>query len=104
MTFLIDEDNAGRYHWMIVADGGEKLVRSAGFGSFEEAKDAAGVVRHGASRASFEGRPGGPSLRLGGPSPVDLQARGGSEPTGDRLDAERWLDEGGSFSSKTVIR
>ena len=35
MTFLVDRDNGGRYHWTIIGDGGETLVRSAGFESFE---------------------------------------------------------------------
>jgi uncharacterized protein YegP (UPF0339 family) len=68
MTFLIYEDNGGGYHWTIIADGGEILVRSAGFGSHEEAKRAAGIVHQGASRASF-------AHRSGAPPPVDLLAR-----------------------------
>ena len=30
MTFHIDEDNGGGYHWTIVGDGGEILVRPPG--------------------------------------------------------------------------
>ncbi|HZU59885.1 MAG TPA: hypothetical protein VE983_02915 [Solirubrobacteraceae bacterium] len=56
MRFLIQEDNAGRYHWMIMAGGSETLVRSDGFESYEQAKQAAGIVHRGASRASFEHR------------------------------------------------
>src|SRR5579871_4602552 len=54
LTFLIYEDNVGGYHWRIVADGGETLVRSASFGSYEDAEQAAGIVHRGASRATFE--------------------------------------------------
>jgi uncharacterized protein YegP (UPF0339 family) len=50
MTFLIYKDNVGGYHWRIVADGGETLVRSASFGSYEDAKQAARIVHRGASR------------------------------------------------------
>jgi hypothetical protein len=34
--------------------------------------------------------------------PVDLAARRETSLVRDELDAERWLDEGGSFSSDTV--
>jgi uncharacterized protein YegP (UPF0339 family) len=95
MAFVIYEDNGGGYHWTIVADRGETLVRSASFGSYEDAKQAAGIVHRGASRASFEPGSGNPPL-------VALPAR--RNPARDRLDAERWLDEGGSFSSEAVTR
>lgn len=97
MMFLVFEDNGGGYHWMIVADGGETLVRSASFGSHEEAAQAARIVHRGASSASFEDR-------SGHPPPVDLPARRDAATARDRLDAERWLDEGGSFSNKAVSR
>jgi uncharacterized protein YegP (UPF0339 family) len=97
MTFLIYEDNGGDYHWTIVADGGETLVRSGSFGSYEQAKHAAGIVHRGASRASFE-------HRSAAPPPVDLPARRDAITARDRLEAERWLDEGGSFSSEAVSR
>jgi hypothetical protein len=40
------------------------------------------------------------------PPPADLPARRQCESVTlrDRLDAERWLDEGGSFSSEAVTR
>jgi uncharacterized protein YegP (UPF0339 family) len=97
MTFLIYEDNGGGYHWTIVGASGETLVRSASFGSYEEAKQAAQIVRRGASRASFEDR-------SGDTPPVDLPARRDAATARDRLDAERWLDEGGSFSSEALTR
>jgi uncharacterized protein YegP (UPF0339 family) len=95
MAFLIYEDNGGSYHWRIVADGGETLVRSASFRSYEQAKQAAGIVHRGASRAAFE--PGSENPPL-----VDLPARRNA--ARDRLDAERWLDEGGSVSREAVTR
>ena len=97
MAFLIYEDNGGRYHWTIVADRGETLVRSASFGSYEDAKQAAGVVRRGASRAAFEAGSDPPQL-------VDLPPGRNGVSARDRLDAERWLDEGGSFSNQAVTR
>jgi uncharacterized protein YegP (UPF0339 family) len=97
MAFLIYEDNGGGYHWTIVADGGETLVRSASFKSYEDAKQAAGIVHRGASRAAFEQGSGNPRL-------VGLPARRNAVSARDRLDAERWLDEGASFSSEAVAR
>ena len=97
MTFLIYEDNVGGYHWKLVADGGETLVRSAGFGSYDGARQAARVVQRGASQATFE-------QASDSPPPTDLPARRHliTLTLRDRLDAERWLDEGGSFSSEAV--
>jgi uncharacterized protein YegP (UPF0339 family) len=82
MTFLIHEDNGGRYHWTIVADGGETLLRSASFGSYERANGAAGIVHRGASQASFEDR-------SDEPPPIDLRGRRDASGAPDRLDAER---------------
>jgi uncharacterized protein YegP (UPF0339 family) len=50
MVFLIYEDNGGGYHRTTVADAGETLVRSASFGSHEDAQQAAGIVHRGAYR------------------------------------------------------
>jgi uncharacterized protein YegP (UPF0339 family) len=99
MTFVIYEDNVGGYHWRIVADDGETLVRSASFGSYEDAKQAARIVHRGASRATFEDS-------SGPPPPADLPSRRHriTVTLRDRQDAERWLDEGGSFSSEAVAR
>jgi uncharacterized protein YegP (UPF0339 family) len=96
MKFLVFEDNGGGYHWTIVAASGETLVRSASFASYEDAKQAARIVHAGAS-ASFE-------HRAGDTPPVDLVARRDTRVARDGLDAERWLDEGGSFSSEAVTR
>ena len=95
MTFLIDEDNGGGYHWTIVADCGETLVRSAGFECYEEAEQAARIVHRGASQAAFEDR-------TGDRRPIDLSGPRDVQAARDRLDAERWLDEGGSFSEGLI--
>ncbi len=97
MTFLIYEDNGGGYHWAIVVAGGETLVQSESFASYEDAKQAARVVHAGAASASSE-------YLIGDAPPVDLVARSDTRVLRDELDAERWLDEGGSFSSEAVTR
>jgi uncharacterized protein YegP (UPF0339 family) len=97
MRFLVFEDNGGGYHWTILASSGETLVRSASFATYEDAEQAARVVHAGAASASFE--------HLGGDAPpVDLAARRETAVVRDDLDAERWLDESGSFSSEAVTR
>ena len=98
MTFLVYEDNVGGYHWRIDTDAGETLVRSASFGSHEDARQAASIVHRGASQATFE-------HSSDSPRPTDLPGRPRIAVTPrDGLDAERWLDEGGSFSSEAVTR
>src|SRR5579884_266664 len=97
MKFVVFEDNAGGYHWTIVTATGETLVQSASFASYEEAKQAARVVHGGAPSASLE-----PLAR--DVPPVELVAGGTPRTARDDLDAERWLDEGGSFSSQAVRR
>lgn len=92
MKFLFFEDNAGGYHRTIVARNGETLVQSTSFASYEEAKQAARVVHAGAASASFE-------PLAGEIPPAELVAGGTPRAARDELDAERWLDEGGSFSS-----
>jgi uncharacterized protein YegP (UPF0339 family) len=97
MKFLVFQDNGGAYHWTIVASSGETLVRSASFATYEDAKQAARIVHAGAASASFE--------PLGGDAPpVDLAAVRQTGVVRHDLDAERWLDEGGSFSSEAVTR
>lgn len=95
LTFVVFEDNDGGYHWTIVTATGETLVRSASFASHEEAKQAARIVHAGAATASFE-------HLAGDTPPVDLAARRDARRVRDDLDAERWLDQGGSFSSEAV--
>ena len=95
MEFVIFEDNGGDYHWTIVAGDGATLARSGSFGSYEDAERAAQHVRDGVASALFERR--GDRAR-----PVDLSAR--RDAASDDSDAERWLDEGGSFSSEAVTK
>jgi uncharacterized protein YegP (UPF0339 family) len=68
MEFVIFEDNAGSYHWRIVAGNGGILAQSERFASYEDAEQAASHVRDSAASASFK-------PRAGGNEPVDLAAR-----------------------------
>jgi uncharacterized protein YegP (UPF0339 family) len=95
MEFLIFEDNGGDYHWTIVGADGATLARSAGFASYEDAERSAQHVRDGAASARFERRP---TEEL----PADLSARRNA--TSDAADAERSLDEGGSFNGQAVAK
>jgi uncharacterized protein YegP (UPF0339 family) len=97
MKFLVCEDNGGGYHWTIVARTGATLVQSASFASYEDARQAARIVHAGAASASFE------DLAPVAP-PIAITARRDAAMARDGLDAERWLDEGGSFSSEAVTR
>ncbi len=97
MMFFVVENNGGGYHWTIVAGGGETLVRSASFATYKEARRAADMVHDGASSASF-------ADLAGGTPPVELSASRNGATARDALDDERWLDEGGSFSSEAVTR
>jgi hypothetical protein len=72
-------------------------VQSASIASYEEAEQAARIVQRGASQASFEDR-------SANTPPVELAARRDTRVVRDELDAERWLDESGSFSSEAVTR
>jgi uncharacterized protein YegP (UPF0339 family) len=93
MRFLVVEDNGGGYHWTIVAGSGELLAQSPSFASYEEAKQAARIVHSGAASASFEDL-------AGDTPPGDPVARRDTRVVRDDLDAERWLDEGGSPASE----
>lgn len=94
MEFVIREDNAGAYHWRLHAGEGATLGRSGAFASYEEAEEAARHVREGAASARFDARAEA--------VPVDLTAR--RDALSDNSDAERWLDEGGSFTSQAVTK
>ena len=81
IKFLIFEDNGGAYHWAIITASGDRLVQSASFASYEQAKQAAGIVRRGAGSARFEDRTGdthplelAPPLKLA-PPPSSPPAR-----------------------------
>jgi hypothetical protein len=93
--FLSFEENGGAFHWAIVAASGDRLVPSATFMSYQQAKQAAGVVRSGTVSAPFDNGADDPAR-------LELAARRQTATAADDLDAERWLDEGGSFSSETV--
>jgi uncharacterized protein YegP (UPF0339 family) len=95
IRFVIFEDNGGGYHWRLVAGDGATLAQSGSFASYDSAEQAARRVRDGAASAPFD-------RRAGEAGPVELAARR-ARPS-DNLDAERWLDEGGSFSSEAVAR
>lgn len=68
MEFLIFEDNAGEYHWTIVAGDGATLARSGGFASYDHAKQAVEQIRHGVASARFE-------ASAAGARPIDLIVR-----------------------------
>jgi len=93
LEFLVFEDNGGGYHWAIVGGSGESLAQSGSFGSYEEAAHAGRCARDGAEWARFD-------CRAAEDRVADVRARCAA--ARDNLDAERWLDEGGSFSSKAV--
>jgi len=97
MSFVVFEDNGGRYQWTIVANSGERLAQSASFASYDDAKAAAHAVHAAAGSASFE-------ECASDTPPADLASRRDKRRVRDDLDAERWLDEGGSFSSEAVTR
>jgi uncharacterized protein YegP (UPF0339 family) len=95
MEFLMFEDNGGTYHWTLVASDGITLARSGDFASSDAAEQGAQRVRDAASSARLQPRD---TVAL----PVDLIAR--RAPASDDDDAERWLDEGGSFNSEAVAK
>ena len=93
MEFLIVKDNGAAYHWTIVAGDGATLAQSASFASYHDADQAARRVRDGAASARFDHR-AARAHRADGIALRDLPS--------DDSDAERWLDDGGSFGSKAV--
>jgi uncharacterized protein YegP (UPF0339 family) len=97
ITFLVSEDNGGRHRWTLLGPDGVSLAHSTRYATHEEAEHAALVVRDGAAAAQFDGVEG-PDVR------VDLLARRDAALERDDSDAQRWLDEGGSFDSEAVTR
>lgn len=79
--------------FLIVAGDGATLAQSASFASYRDAEQAARRVRDGAASARFDHR----ATRARPANGIALR-----DPPNDDSDAERWLDEGGSFSSKAV--
>lgn len=96
MRFLVFEDNSGAYHWRIVAPDGATLAQSGSFASRDRAQLAAQRVRDGAASARF--------ARGAGEARHPLELAAGRDALRDELDAERWLDEGGSFSGGALSR
>ncbi len=94
-TFFVSEDNGGRYRWTLVGPDGDSLAHSTRYATHEEAAHAVRIVRDGAGTAQFSDA-AAPDL------PVDLLARRDAALARDDSDAERWLDEGGSFNSAAV--
>jgi uncharacterized protein YegP (UPF0339 family) len=94
MEFVVLEDNGGAYRWSLIAGDGATLAQSGSFASYDDAELAARRVREGAASARVD-------RRAGEVGPVDLAARRDRR---SDLDAERWLDEGGRFSSDAVAR
>ena len=102
IRFLLSEDNGGSYCWTILGPDGESLAHSRRYATHEEAAQAALAVRDGAGRARLE-----PDVAID--VPVDLVARRSAARRSagvarDEADAERWLDEGGNFSSERVTQ
>ncbi|MGZ4197271.1 MAG: hypothetical protein ACXVFQ_13305 [Solirubrobacteraceae bacterium] len=97
MEFLIVEDNGGDYHWTLLDRNGDSLARSPSLASYQDAKSAARVVLAGAESARLE-------RRADTDGAVDMCARRDEAAAGDDTDAERSLDEGGSFSRKVARR
>ena len=97
MRFVVFEDNGGGYQWTIVASSGETLAQSASFASYEDAKAAAHAVHAAVGSTSFEECPSDTP-------PADLATHRDKRRVRDDLDADRWLDEGGSFSSEAVAK
>lgn len=95
LEFLVFEDNAGRYCWVIVTSSGDELAQSPRFASYEDAEAAARRVHDGAGSARLQ-RHEGAAL------PVDLNARRKAA-SRDEVDAERWLDEGGAYSAAVAV-
>ena len=95
MEFLIYEDNGGAYHWRIRGHDNATLAQSGKAASYDDAAQAAQRVRDGAAEARLDR---GAIEEV----PLDLTARRGTP--SDDSDAERWFDEGGSFSSQAVAK
>jgi hypothetical protein len=95
MKFLAFEENGGAFHWAIVPASSDCLVQSASSASYEGAKQAAGIVPSPSGAAPFEDR-------ADDSPPLEVAARREAAMVRHDLDAERWLDERGSFNSEVV--
>lgn len=100
IEFVIFEDNGGSHHWKILAGDGSTLGQSGEFASYDAAERAAQQICNGAGSARFR-------RRERGTGPGDLGARRAASDraaSDDNSDAERWLDDGGSFSSEAMAQ
>jgi uncharacterized protein YegP (UPF0339 family) len=57
IRFLVFEDNGGDYRWTILGSGGESLAQSGSFSAYDDAEQAARVVRETIGSARFQRRP-----------------------------------------------
>lgn len=94
MMFLVEQDNCGGYHWVILASDGERLVRSTSSASYETAERAALRVRAGAGSARLQP----PLADDRKASVLDRRDTAASE------ESERWLDKGGSLRRATATK
>jgi uncharacterized protein YegP (UPF0339 family) len=101
LKFLVIEDNGGDYHWAILGDAGESLAQSSTFATYDDAEQAAHVVRDLAGAARFERR-AARDRPVSADRPVALAVR--RVAARDDVDAERWLDEGGHDSPVRVVK
>ena len=97
IVFSIYEDNGGEYGWTMLGSHGDRLAQSVRYATRKEAEQSARGVRDSAGSAGFEPRPAGDRA-------VDVAVRRGVTTQHRESDAERWLDEGGSFSSEEVAK
>ena len=89
--FVISEDDHGAHHRNLVAGVGATLAQCASFASYDDAGQPSRCVLDGAAPGRFD-------RRAGGVRPVDLAAR--RDRTGDDLDTERRLEEGGQLQQR----
>jgi len=97
MKFLTFEENGRAFHWAIFAASSDRLVQSASSASYDGAKQAAGIVPSRSGAAPLEDR-------ADDSPPREVAARSEAAMVRHDLDAERWLDERGGFSSEVVTR
>lgn len=64
LTFVVFEDNGGDYRWTILDGAGERLAQSRTFASYDDAREAAAVVRDRARGARFGRSPGAQAGRV----------------------------------------
>ena len=55
LAFRVDEDNGGDHRWTIHGSRGETLARSVAYTTYDDAEQAARLVRDSAGAARLEG-------------------------------------------------